>query len=149
MTDLSTLVAKDQIADCIHRLFVATDRRDWPTVRGCFAEVVRFDMTSLTGGTPADLSPKDITDVWDAGLRTIDHVHHQAGNLLIDVRGEVAHASCHGIALHHRALQTADNLRRFVGSYEFELRHTGGRWVIASFRFLVKFVDGNLTLEEA
>jgi SnoaL-like domain len=62
MTELEILVAKDRIASCLHQLFICTDRRDWPDVRACFADTVRFDMTSLAGGSPVDLTPQQITD---------------------------------------------------------------------------------------
>jgi hypothetical protein len=153
MTDLSTLVAKDQIATRIHQLFVATDARDWPRVRACFADTVRFDMTSLAGGEPVDLTPAQIAGAWAAGLEPMEHVHHQAGNLLIAVDGDEAIAFCYGIALHYRTTRSGDNVRRFVGGYDFRLRRGGGHpatdWVITSFRFDVKFVDGNRDLERS
>lgn len=147
MTDLEALVAKDQIATCIHDLFIATDQRDWPRVRGCFTERVRFDMTSLAGGTPQELTPTQITDAWQAGLKPLQHIHHQTGNLQIAVDHDTATAICYGIALHHRPTTSGQNVRRFVGSYDFTLRRAGPRWLITSFRFNVKFVDGNLSLE--
>lgn len=149
MTDLETLVAKDRIASCLHRLFTSTDRRDWTGVRACFADTVQFDMTSLAGGTPVVLTPQQITDAWEAALKPIEHVHHQVGNLEIHVREEVATAFCYGIALHHRIVANGDNVRRFVGSYDFELRALDRGWVISSFRFSAKFVDGNLELEKS
>jgi hypothetical protein len=149
MTDIATLVAKDQIAACIYQLFISTDQRDWPKVRSCFVDAVHFDMTSLAGGSPSTLTPSQITDAWDAGLKSIEHVHHQAGNLLITVEGTAARARCYGVALHYRATKSGDNVRRFVGSYDFSLELTPRGWLISAFRFNVKFVDGNLALEKA
>jgi hypothetical protein len=34
------LVEKDRIIDTINQLFIATDTRDWPAVRHCFARTV-------------------------------------------------------------------------------------------------------------
>ena len=149
MTDLATLAAKDEIAERVHQLFIGTDNRDWARVRACFAESVLFDMTSLAGGTPATLTPAQITDAWDAGLKPIEHVHHQVGNLVISIEGETATAFCYGIALHYRKTKSGDNVRRIVGGYDVGLRRSSAGWVIASFRFNVKFVDGNLDLEKA
>jgi hypothetical protein len=36
----------------------------------------------------------------------------------------------------------------FVGSYEFELENTAGKWRITSFRYNLKFIDGNRELEK-
>ena|SRR6185369_150715 len=147
MTDPEILLAKDQIADCIYQLFISTDQRDWSRVRACFADTVLFDVTSLAGGSPAMLTPNQITDMWDAGLKPIEHVHHQVGNLQITVQGQTAAASCYGIAFHHRVTKSGNNVRRFVGSYDFRLELTSRGWAISSFRFNVKFIDGNLDLE--
>jgi hypothetical protein len=149
MSDLPTLVAKDQIATCIHQLFLATDQRDWAKVRACFADQVRFDMTSLAGGSPMTLTPAQITDAWHSGLEPIQKVHHQAGNLQITVGGDSATAFCYGVALHHRVTRSGSNVRWFVGSYDFGLQRTARGWVIDVFRFNVKFIDGNLDLEKA
>jgi hypothetical protein len=148
VTELDTLVAKDRITSCLHQLFISTDNRDWVAVRACLDDTVRFDMTSLAGGTPVDLTPQQITDAWEAALKPIDHVHHQAGNLEIQVLGDRATAFCYGIALHHRPVASGNNIRRFVGSYDFELRAIDRGWVISLFRFNAKFVDGNLELEK-
>lgn len=149
MADLETLAAKDDIARCIYDLFIGTDQRNWAKVRGCFADSVHFDMTSLAGGSPVKLTPKEIARAWEKGLKAIEHVHHQAGNLQIAVQGDNATAFCYGIALHHRKTKSGDDVRRFVGSYDFGLGKTPNGWVIHAFRFSAKFVDGNLSLETA
>jgi len=95
---LRELVEKDRIAAVIHRLFVGTDAHDGDAVRECLADSVLFDMTSLAGGEPARLTPRQITEAWEAGLRPIEAIHQQAGNLI--ERGEQgATASCYGIVL--------------------------------------------------
>jgi hypothetical protein len=143
-----TLTERNRVADLITTLFVATDARDWDRVRGCFAEQVNFDMTSLAGGAPAQLSPQQIAAGWESGLKPIESVHHQVGNLSIDVHATDASASCYGIAYHYRRTRFNRNTRVFVGSYDFHLRLQDGRWRIDLFRFNVKFVDGNVDLEK-
>lgn len=147
MTDLATLAAKDQVAACIYDLFIGTDQRDWRKVRSCFTDLVHFDMTSLAGGSPQNLTPAKITDDWQTGLQALEHIHHQVGNLQIAVNGDTATAFCYGIALHYRTTASGANVRRFVGSYDFTLQRTGPRWQISSLRFNAKFVDGNVHLE--
>ena len=149
MTDgMARLAAKDAVIDVLNTLFIGTDQRDWAKVRDCFADSVRFDMTSLLGGRPSDLSPETIVDGWRQGLQAITQVHHQVGNYRVDVDGAVAVASCYGIALHYRKTTSGRNTRTFVGSYDFHLVEAEGRWRIDLFRFNVKFVDGNLDLEK-
>jgi hypothetical protein len=145
--DVATLLARQAITDTITTLFVATDARDWETVRACFTPEVHFDMTSLVGGEPQIMTPAAIAAAWEQGLRPIEAVHHQAGNFRVDIRGSGASAFCYGIACHYRRHPSGRNTRVFVGSYDFGLREDGGRWQINSFRFVAKFVDGNLQLE--
>lgn len=149
MGELNTLLAKDQIADRIHRLFIATDRRDWAAVQSCFSDSVHFDMTSLAGGEPVTLTPEQITDAWEQGLRPIEAVHHQAGNLQICVDDDRASAFCYAVASHYRPTSSGENTRTFVGSYDFELQRVEDAWWITLFRFNLKYIDGNLDLENA
>jgi SnoaL-like domain len=145
---IADLVERNRIADLVTTLFVATDAREWERVRRCFAARVIFDMTSLAGGEPAELFPEQITDAWDAGLKPIESVHHQVGNLAVTCSGVEATASCYGIAYHHRSTTSGRNTRLFVGSYDFHLQRTDGEWRIDLFRFNLKFIDGNRDLEK-
>lgn len=145
---LRLLAAKDAIADVVTRLFVATDERDWAAVQACLAPAVRFDMTSLAGGAPADLTPAAITAAWEQGLRPLQAVHHQIGNLRVAVSGDRATAFCYGIATHYRLTRSGRNVRAFVGTYDFGLARHGSAWRIDEFRFNLKYLDGNLELEK-
>jgi hypothetical protein len=144
---VATLLARQAVVDTITALFLATDARDWEAVRGCFAPEVHFDMTSLAGGQPRRMAPAEIAAAWEQGLGPIEAVHHQVGNFRVDVRGSEATAFCYGVAYHYRRHVSGRNTRVFVGSYDFSLREDGERWRIESFRFVAKFVDGNLQLE--
>jgi 3-phenylpropionate/cinnamic acid dioxygenase small subunit len=142
------LVEKERVAGVIHRLFAATDARDWAGVRGCFAESVLFDMTSVAGGEPETRSPEQITAAWESALAPMDAVHHQTGNMVIELTDAEAKATCYGIAYHYRETRFGRNTRVFVGSYDFHLRPEDGSWKIDLFRFRLKFIDGNLGLEK-
>ena len=142
------LIERASIVDTIVQLFVATDRRDWPAVESCFGDDVLFDMTSLAGGEPARLSPAQISAAWAEGLAPIEALHHQAGNFQVQIAGKRALAACYGVAWHHRRVASGRNTRTFVGSYEFQLAQSAARvWRIDHFRFLCKFVEGNLELD--
>lgn len=148
MADLfETLLKKDQIIGVINDLFVGTDNRDWAKVKGCLADTVLFDMTSLAGGTPSTLTPQQIVDAWDQGLKPLKAVHHQAGNYFVNVQGHKATAHCYGIVYHYLPNKTNKNTRTFVGSYDFHLRETASNWQIDQFKFNLKFIDGNPNLE--
>jgi hypothetical protein len=146
--DVRSLVERSRVSEVINALFGATDARDWARVRSCFTEQVAFDMTSLAGGEPATLTPQDIAAAWASGLAPIEAIHHQVGNLSVDVQGTEATASCYGIAYHYRRTYSGRNTRVFVGSYDFHLQRRDDGWRIDLFRFKLKFVDGNLGLEK-
>jgi hypothetical protein len=103
------LLEHNRIAGVINTVFLSTDAREWARVKECFARTVTFDMTSLAGGSPQEMSPDEIVSGWQAGLKPIEKVHHQWGNLTIACTGAEATASCYGIAYHHRRTATGKN----------------------------------------
>lgn len=146
---LQQLVDRAAVIDVVTALFVATDRRDWARVESCLMDPVVLDMTSLTGGKPANLTPAQVAEGWRDGLASIDHIHHQVGNFEVRTSGDQANVTCYGIAFHHRNISIAENLLTFVGSYDVHLRRAGGSWRIDLFKFNAKFVTGNLELGRA
>jgi len=149
-TTPESLVVRQEVEDLVVRMFVATDERDWATLESCFTDPFVLDMTSMTGGSPASMTPRQVAATWAEGFRPLSHVHHQVGNFRTTVNGSVATVRCYGIALHHRAgIGSEAKTRRFVGTYEFDLSQAEGRWRIARFKYNLKFIDGNLELEKA
>ncbi len=140
---------KDKIIDVITRLFISTDKRDWPAVKTLFAPSVLFDMTSLTGGRPVTSTPQEIVYGWDKGLKPLKDIHHQVGNFLVDVGSSEASAFCYGIAWHYLPNRTNKNTRTFIGSYNIHLVKLEGLWKIDQFKFNLKFIDGNRELEKS
>jgi hypothetical protein len=148
MSDLQDLLAKDAILDTINRLFIGTDSRDWAMVRDALAPRLQVDMTSLAGGQPAEMAGADLAEAWETGLKPIQAIHHQTGNYRVTVLGDQAEAFCYGTAIHYRPTRSGRNVRTFVGSYDFRLARLETKWRITSFRFNLKYVDGNLEMEK-
>lgn len=147
MTDPSL---RQAVEDAVVRMFVATDERDWEALRACFTDPFTLDMTSLAGGAPVELTPRQVAEAWAEGFRTLDHVHHQVGNWRIEAAGGQARVRCYGIAFHHRAgIAAPVKTRTFVGTYELDLVDGPGGWRIRRLAFFLKFIDGNLELEKA
>jgi hypothetical protein len=144
---MEELIQSNRIIDCINRLFVGTDNRDWDTVKNCFASRVLFDMSSMGAGEAKEIGPDDITAMWDTGLKPLHAIHHQAGNYIVKVDGSEASAFCYGIAIHYLPNKTNNNTRTFVGSYDFSFSKEDDEWKIRQFKFNLKFVDGNRELE--
>ena len=149
-TTLQDLVTRQEVEEVVVRMFVATDERDWSTLKTCFSAPFVLDMTSMVGGSPATMTPEEVANAWAEGFKSLDHVHHQIGNLQTRATASTATVSCYGVALHHRSRITAElKTRRFVGTYEFTLKKQSEIWRIAHLKFLLKFIDGNLSLETA
>ena len=142
------LADKDRIVETINELFIGTDQRDWKKVMDVFAPEVRFDMTSLAGGKPQVLTPRQIVDGWDKGLKPLKAIHHQSGNFIVTVAGNQADAFCYGIATHYLPTRSGRNVRTFVGSYDFHLVRNDGVWWIDGFKYNLKYIDGNKDLEK-
>lgn len=147
-TPIEYLFEKDRIIDAINKLFILTDSRDWNNVKKCFADKVHFDMTSPGGGESVTLTPQEIADNWEKGLKPLEAVHHQAGNYKVDIKNNNAIAFCYGIAFHYKQTKSGKNSRTFVGSYNFHLIKKDNNWLIDSFKFNLKFLDGNPELEK-
>jgi hypothetical protein len=141
------LLEKERIMDTVNDLFVGTDERDWGRVAGALAPRVHFDVRSMTGAAPETLEASAIIAGWTAGLRHLKAVHHQTGNFRVRVAGDGADVFCYALAAHYLPNRSGRNSRVFVGSYDLHLTRQAGAWRIDLFRFNLKYIDGNLDLE--
>src|SRR6478672_1844884 len=115
------LAARLAVEDTVVRMFVATDERDWPTLESCFTDPFTLDMTSMAGGKPATVTPRQVATTWAQAFEPLDHVHHQVGNFRTSVTSSQAIVRCYGVAFHHRAKASGLKTRLFVGTYELAL----------------------------
>jgi len=145
--ELGKLIERHEVEDLVTKLFILTDSLDWKRMLDeILGKEVYFDMRSLTGEEPRELTAKEITDAWEKGLRPMKAVHHQMGNLTVTVSGERAMATCYATATHFLPTKGAESTRTFAGSYEIGVAKTLRGWRIDSFRYLSRFVLGNLNL---
>jgi hypothetical protein len=145
---LEMLLEKERILDTVNDLFVGTDERDWARVASALAPRVHFDMRSMTGAAPETLEATVIIARWTEGLRPLKAVHHQTGNFRVRVAAEEADVFCYATASHYLPNRSGRNSRVFVGSYDLHLTRQAGAWRIDLFRFHLKYIDGNLDLED-
>ncbi|HEU4764100.1 MAG TPA: nuclear transport factor 2 family protein, partial [Candidatus Eisenbacteria bacterium] len=92
--DPTTPAERLEVEDAITTLFIATDEKDWAGVRGCLADEVLFDMSSLSGVAAASVSADTIVEAWKQGLAPMQAIHHQVGTFRVCVHGEEAVATC-------------------------------------------------------
>lgn len=145
--DLAYFAEKEAIMNTVNDLFIGTDNRDWELVESVFADNVLFDMSSLTKDKPSRIPARAIVEAWDKGLRKLQAIHHQIGNVKITIDGNEADVFCYGIASHYLPNKSNRNTRVFVGSYDLHLIKSDNKWRIDGFKFNFKYMDGNPNLE--
>ena len=139
---------KMELQELANKLFMYTDAQDWARLQSeVFTEEVWFDMSSAGGGEPKSLPAKEICAMWKSGFVGLDSVHHQAGHYLIEVMEDEATIFGYAIALHYKASAQKGNTRTFVGSYDLRASLREGGWRLSQFKYNLKFIDGNASLE--
>ena len=131
---------REEVIDVVNQLFIQTDAKNWKAVQNLFTDKVQFDMTSLAGGKPSQLSGAQIAEAWKNGLASVQAIHHQVGNFVVSFQGPVAKVFANGIATHYKP-QEAKKVTWFVGTYDLSLVRVGKTWKIDGFKFNSKYVD--------
>lgn len=137
------MVRQTSAERAVIELFVATDRRDWKRVRRLLADEVDVDMSSL-GGSTGLVEAGALVAAWEAGLSSLQAVHHQVGNLRCTIHEDDAHVACHGIVFHHDPGAGGGHTRTLVGTYDVGLRDSPRGWHVHTFRFKLRFQGGDL-----
>jgi SnoaL-like domain len=106
------------------------------------AETVLLDYTSFTGGEPAALTPKQITESWAGFLPGFDKTHHQLSNFNVTINNNVAHATYSGKADHF----IGNEIWTVEGTYESELNNVDGNWLVSKLTFHFEKQSGNMGL---
>lgn len=139
---------KMDITETVNCLFVHTDNREWKELlEKVFADKVFFDMSSMGAGEPETMAARDICAMWEQGFKGLDAIHHQAGNYIIDLKKEEADVVAYAIAGHYKKAATKGQVRTFTGSYNIHVIRTGAGWRIDRFRYNLKYMEGNISLE--
>lgn len=139
----------DELIELANKLFIYTDYQQWVKLLAeVFTENVLFDMSSLGGGEPKKVLATSICDMWRNGFSGIDSVHHQSGNFLVNFDGDdSAEIFCYATATHFKKDATQGQTRQFVGSYNLHAVLTDLGWRLDSFKYNLKFIDGNAELK--
>ncbi|MET9495608.1 nuclear transport factor 2 family protein [Streptomyces sp. NPDC006552] len=141
-----SVVTKYMVAEVCTRMAVHADRREWEPLGALFADKVLLDYTSLGGGGPVSLSPREIIDAWSATLGGYDSTQHLVTNQLVDLAGDRAVCTAQFQATHRLAAAHGAPLWTLGGSYRWELARTGGRWLIDTVVMTAVWGDGNQEL---
>jgi hypothetical protein len=77
----------------------------------------------------------------------LDAVHHQAGHYIIKIDGDNAGIYAYAVAYHYKKSDLKGNSRSFVGSYDLRAFNTTNGWRLSSFKYNLKYIDGNANLD--
>lgn len=132
----------------VQKTFAGSDERDWQKVESAFADTVLLDYSSLSGASASTLAAADIIKAWQGVLPGFYSTHHQVGNFAVNVNGNRATASAHGLALHYLPNDTRNNVWVVVGTYNYTLQKQGDTWRINALTFNLQKQSGNLQLPQ-
>lgn len=136
----------NNIVQVIRNIFGQSDARQWDKVAGSFAPSVVLDYTSMNGGTPATLTPQQLTAAWQQVLPGFFSTHHQVSGFSVNIQGRRATASCHGLALHYLPVDEHGPVWVVTGTYDFDLQQEQAGWKVTRMRFNLQQQAGNLQL---
>lgn len=138
---------RDQIIEIVNKLFIYTDAQKWDQLQDeVFTKEIWFDMSSM-GGEATTMQAKDVCDMWHKGFEGIDAVNHLSGNHLVTINGADANVFAYATATHYKKATQQGNTRTFVGTYDIRLMHTQHGWRINSFKYNLRYAEGNLELK--
>ena len=139
---------KIELTEVANKLFMYTDERQWQLLLDeVFTDEIEFDMSSLSGQPSQQMKAIAVCEMWKTGFAGIDHVHHQAGHYVIDVKQDEADIFGYAVAWHYKKDTTAGHTRSFTGSYDLRAKRTKQGWRLTTFKYNFKFVEGNVELK--
>lgn len=123
---VAELLAKQDIADVIHRYARGIDRMDWDLVRSCYHPDAYDDHGAMKG------TVEEFIADGAAFLPKFVATMHFMGNMLIEVDGDVARAETYAIAYHREELADGAGRDDVWGiRYVDRFEQRDGRWAIA------------------
>lgn len=145
---IELIVDKVELTELANKLYMYCDAMQWEKMLSeVFTPVIWFDASSQGGGDPRTMEARDVCNMWNEGLAGLDAIHHQSGHYLINVQGDKADIYSYGTATHYKKAATKGNTRTFVGSYDLKAERTSNGWRLSQFKFNLKFMEGNISLE--
>jgi len=144
----SQFTIREQIVEVINKFFVYTDNQEWTKLQEeIFASNVELDMVSMGADKGEQVSSREICYRWEKAFEELDAIHHQSGNYIVKISGEMAEVSAYSVATHYKELANKGQTREFIGSYDIHLSKSYGDWRIDKLKYNLKYRSGNMSLE--
>ncbi len=146
--NIALVADKLELTELCNKLFMYCDAKQWDKmISEVFTPAIWFDASSLGAGEPRSMQAKDVCEMWKEGLAGLDAIHHQSGHYLITVQNNKADIYAYATATHYKKAATRGNTRTFTGSYDLKAERTGNGWRLTQFKFNLKYMEGNISLE--
>jgi hypothetical protein len=130
-------------SDVLPRMLHAIDALDWPAVRAAFADEIRVDYTSLSGGEPETLPADALITRWQGLLPGFDATQHLAGPVVLSSDGGPGvRAAAHVRGYHH--IRGSDGGQTWGVFGHYTARLADGK--ITELTLRVFYQEGNLEL---
>lgn len=139
MDRLQELTDRLDIAEVLARYCVALDTRDWDLLQQVFAADAACDYGSV--GSPQGIPA--IAAAIRGTIGDLDATQHLTGNVLVDLDGDRATASCYLLSQHVRRGQEGGEEYLIGGRYHDELVRTPDGWRIRTRRLDRMWSSGN------
>jgi hypothetical protein len=123
---LDDLLARQEIADVIHRYARGIDRLDWNLVRSCYHPDAYDDHGAMKG------TVEEFIAQGQAFLLRFEATMHTLGNMLIEVDGDRARAETYAVAYHRERRDDGSGRDDWWGiRYVDRFEKRNGGWKIA------------------
>jgi ketosteroid isomerase-like protein len=121
------------VKSVVESVATLADAGNFEALERLYADEVRLDYSSLTGGAPEVKSSKALMLQWASVLPGFDRTRHALRNVKVKVAGESAEASAEVRASHW----IGKLFWRVDGRYAYRLAREAGDWKIVAHRFTV------------
>lgn len=155
MTTLEQLVIRNALIDSYSAYAEGLDSKNWPLVRGCFADEVVIDYGELSAATGSPDEPRRADD-WMLYLKGVINGFDITRHLITNHRVNITDSeiSCRAyLAADHVifedpavAIARPEDIVTVVGEYNNHYEHIGGEWKIVRSQLDVHYSHGNMAL---
>ncbi|WP_170604903.1 nuclear transport factor 2 family protein [Ruegeria arenilitoris] len=120
-----------QIITLVSSIPLAVDRAAYEIAEAAFAPLVTIDYTSLWGGEPAKMTPKDLMAAWRGIVPGFDATWHELGQVTVEISGTSATATASVDGRHW----IGNEIWRPIGKYHWDVEELEGEWRVTRMVF--------------
>jgi hypothetical protein len=144
-----SLADRLEILEVTSRMGLLVDAREWDSLQALFTDPVWVDYTSLNGGAPESVAPRDLIAGWRGVLERLEATQHLIAGQTIELDGDTASCAANVQGTHVMPNRSGGSLWTVGGRYDFELTRTPDGWRIKALRLTVRWATGNQQIMQA